>query len=342
MIKNKYIEDFYEEVCQNLEGIYKIVIEPGRDINKSWIEIDSVKWEIEDEMKPLVENLKKNNKLTLEEKIMELYKFICVNYIYDVNVLYFFRKDRTDPENVKHIACDWYGRIIGNDWIENRKKHNRRICYEFARSYAKAINELIDNKYDLEAVIVGDIDNLHYVVGLTGRDYSLILDQDDFNSIKDLTRLKLNLTLKGIHIFRDEEQKFTKLIKEYNQDKLEELKDIDNARKLFEDNKINIIEYLKTAIKSLEEYKLDPQGYFEYIRALTESAGIEIEKVWKIDTRKISEERRHERCFYFECAEQTYLFDSIERTLEPIDIEKLDKKIFIFTPEENEYEYLGG
>lgn len=40
-----------------------------------------------------------------------------------------------------------------------------------------------------------DIENTHYVVGLTGNNYSVILDQDDFNGIKDLTRLKMGLTI---------------------------------------------------------------------------------------------------------------------------------------------------
>ena len=101
MIDNKYIDEFYEEVCDSLDGVYKIVLEPGREFDRSWIEVDSVKWEIEDIIKPLVDELKDNNSMTLEEKILEVYNFICLNYIYDVNVLYFFRKDRTDPNNVK-------------------------------------------------------------------------------------------------------------------------------------------------------------------------------------------------------------------------------------------------
>ena len=91
-----------------------------------------------------------------------------------------------------------------------RKKHNRRICYEFARFYAKAINTLIDGNNELEAFMLGLKDNTHYVVGLTGKEYSVVLDLDDFNSIKDLTRVKLGLTIKGIKILRDETGKFKK------------------------------------------------------------------------------------------------------------------------------------
>ena len=66
------------------------------------------------------------------------------------------KKDNSDLNNIKYIAVDWYGRIIDEKWKENRKKHNRRVCYEFARLYAKAINELLKDNHNLEAVMVGD------------------------------------------------------------------------------------------------------------------------------------------------------------------------------------------
>ena len=107
-----------------------------------------------------------------------------MNYVYDDNVLYFFKKDSSDPNNIKYIAVDWYGRIIDKKWKENRKNHNRRVCYEFARFYAKAINEMLIGNDNCEAFMLGDKENLHYVVGLTGNEYSIILDPDDFNNIK--------------------------------------------------------------------------------------------------------------------------------------------------------------
>ena len=155
-MSDKHIKQLYKEVCNQLEGNYKIILEPGRNLTEEWIEYDCVKWEIEEQMIKLVEKLKRNEKSSFEDKVIEIYKFICLNYIYDDNVLFFFRKDISDPENVKYIAVDWYGRIIGKEWIENRKKHNRRICYEFSRFYAKAINDLLDNTEEMEAVIVGD------------------------------------------------------------------------------------------------------------------------------------------------------------------------------------------
>ena len=140
-MNDEYIKNFYKEVNQALEGNYKIILEPGRNLTEDWIEYDPVKWEVEEPIQNLVEKLLKENKLSLEEKILCIYKFICLNYIYDDNVLYFFKRDTSDINNIKYIAVDWYGRIIDEKWKENRKKHNRRVCYEFARFYAKAINE---------------------------------------------------------------------------------------------------------------------------------------------------------------------------------------------------------
>src|SRR5699024_4304532 len=137
-MQDKYIKKFYDEVFQNLDGDYKIILEPNRNLKEDWIEYDTVKWEIEDRIKEFVNTLLKNKSLNLEEKIIKVYEFICMNYIYDANVLYFFKRDESDPTNIKYIAVDWYGRVVGQDWLEKRKNHNRRICYEFSRFYAKA------------------------------------------------------------------------------------------------------------------------------------------------------------------------------------------------------------
>ena len=339
-MQDKYIKKFYEEVCQSLDGDYKIVLEPGRKLNEDWIEYDTVKWEIEDKMKDLIDNLQENKSLSLEEKIIKVYEFICLNYIYDANVLYFFKRDESDPENVKYIAVDWYGRVVGQDWIERRKNHDRRICYEFSRFYAKAINLLIDknSESEVEALILGDRENTHYVVGVTGKDYSVILDPDDFNSIKDLTRLKMGLTIKGIHILRDEKGIFKNVVNEFNKGRLDELKEIDEAKANLKDK--DFIAYINEAIKAVNKYNIDPQGFFEYIRSLIEESGIKIEKIWKED--KKAKEKRYERCLYFEFNNKTYLLDSINKDLSIINLDDLDRNLFVFAPSKNQYKYYGG
>lgn len=337
-MQDKYIKNFYDEVCQNLDGDYKIILEPTRNLNEDWIEYDTVKWKLEDKMKEIIDTLLKNKSITLEEKIIKVYEFICMNYVYDANVLYFFKRDETDPENIKYIAVDWYGRVVDKDWIEKRKKHNRRICYEFSRFYAKAINILIDGESDLEAVMLGDKENTHYVVGLTGREYSVILDPDDFNSIKDLTRLKMGLTIKGIHILRDEKGIFRNVVEQFNQGKSVELKEIEEAKKNLKDR--DFIMYINETIKVINQYNIDPQGFFEYIRFLIEEAGIKTEKVWKED--KEANEKRYERCLIFEFNNKTYLLDSINKNLSIVDLDDIDRNLFIFKSSEHQYKYYGG
>ena len=337
-MSDKYVKEFYKEMSQTLEGEYKIVLEPNIELTEDWIEYDQVKWELEEPIQNLVNKLSKDNTLSLEEKILELYKYICLNYIYDDNVLFFFRRDTTDIDNIKYIAVDWYGRIIDDKWKENRKKHNRRVCYEFARFYAKAINELTNKEDDLEAFMVGDKENTHYVVGLTGKEYSVILDVDDFNSIKDLTRLKLGLKIKGIKILRDDVGKFQKAVDKFNKDKLENLAEVEEAKKDLKEK--NIIEYFNKIVDILRTYNIDSQGFMEYMRAIIEQEEIEIEKIWK--EIKGGPEKRYVRCLTFNLDGKTYLLDSVLQKLNEINKEDFDKKQFIFNPEENEYPYYGG
>ena len=337
-MKDEYIKKFYKEICENFEGDYKIILEPPRELNEDWIEYDQVKWEMEEPIKNLVNTLIKDNSLSFEEKLLSIYKFICLNYIYDVNVLYFFKRDTSDINNIKYIAVDWYGRIVGQKWIENRKKHNRRVCYEFARFYAKAINELLGGKDNLEAVMVGDKENLHYFVGLTGKDYSITLDLDDFNSIKDLTRLKLGLTIKGIKILRDESNKFKKALDKFNEGRPDELSEVKEIQNNFDGN--DVIKYLNDIIDIFRKYNIDAQGFFEYMRSKIEKQGIEIEKIWK--EVKGASEKRYVRCLLFNYNSNSYLLDSLEQTLNKVNREDIDKKVFVFNPEENEFPYYGG
>lgn len=337
-MRDEYIKKFYDEISQELEGDYKIILEPNRELKEDWIEYDQVKWEMDEPLQNLVTKLLKEKSMNFEDKVLEIYKYICLNYIYDDNVLYFFKKDLSDINNIKYIAVDWYGRIVGDKWKENRKKHNRRICYEFSRFYAKAINELLEGNDSLEAFMFGDKENLHYVVGLTGEEYSVILDLDNFNNIKDLTRVKLGLKIKGIKILRDNSGKFQKAVDKFNKDKKDELTEIEEAQKNLKDK--NLIEYFKSVVKTLNSYQIDSQGFCEYIKAIVENEGIEVEKVWK--EVKGADEKRYAKCIIFDFESKTYLVDSVDKEMSIINKEDLDKKIFIFNPEENEYPYYGG
>lgn len=337
-MSDEYIKKFYNEVNESLEGNYKIILEPNRNLTDEWIEYDQVKWELDESLQKLVNTLLEEDTIDFEEKVLIIYKYICLNYVYDDNVLYFFKKDSSDPNNIKYIAVDWYGRIIDKKWKENRKNHNRRVCYEFARFYAKAINEMLIGNDNCEAFMLGDKENLHYVVGLTGNEYSIILDPDDFNNIKDLTRLKLGLAINGIKILRDNSGKFQKAVDKFNQDKKNELPEVEKTRENLKDG--NFIEYFKSVVEILKSYNIDSQGFYEYMKSIVEQEEIETEKVWK----KINgdNEKRYARCSIFNLDSKTYLLDSVDKTLSIINNENLDKDTFVFNPEENEYPYYGG
>lgn len=337
-MSDEYIKKFYNEVNESLEGDYKIILEPNRNLTDEWIEYDQVKWELDESLQKLVNTLLEEDTIDFEEKVLIIYKYICLNYVYDDNVLYFFKKDSSDQNNIKYIAVDWYGRIIDKKWKENRKNHNRRVCYEFARFYAKAINEMLIGNDNCEAFMLGDKENLHYVVGLTGNEYSIILDPDDFNNIKDLTRLKLGLAINGIKVLRDNSGKFQKAVDKFNQDKKNELPEVEKTRENLKDG--NFIEYFKSVVEILKSYNIDSQGFYEYMKSIVEQEEIETEKVWK----KINgdNEKRYARCSIFNLDSKTYLLDSVDKTLSIINNENLDKDTFVFNPEENEYPYYGG
>ena len=77
-MRDEYIYKFYDEVNQVLEGDYKIILEPNRDVQEDWIEYDQVKWKMEEGISKLVERLLKESSMSFEEKILEVYKYIYV------------------------------------------------------------------------------------------------------------------------------------------------------------------------------------------------------------------------------------------------------------------------
>ena len=331
-MNKKYIERLYKEVEEQLDEEYKVVLEPSTNIKEDYVELDCINWELEDTMVELVDSLKNNNKLTLEEKILEVYKFICLNYIYDDNVLFFFKKRKDDEGNTYYIAVDWYGRIIDKNWIEKRKTHNRRICYEFSRFFAKAINILIGNRDDIESFIIGLKDNTHYVTVISGEDYSAILDLDDFNKIKDLTRLKTGLTLDGIRILRDDKNILRNTIDKFNESRKQTLIEKGNIKEK--------IEYFNKAINTIKEYNLDSQGFNEIMKKIIEDEKIDTDRLWKLEAEV--PEKRYVRCIGFEYESKKYIVDSVLKKMFCENDPDYDETSYIINPEEQFYEYYGG
>jgi len=166
-------------------------------------------------------------------------------------------------------------------------------------------------KGETEAFMLGDKENLHYVVGLTGKEYSIILDLDDFNSIKDLTRLKMGLSIKGIKILRDEFTTDAEFIKRFECE-------AQAAASLTK----NTIEYFNRIIEILNSYNIDSQGFCEYMRTIIEGEEIQIEKVWREVKGNI--EKRYSRCLTFDFNSKTYLLDSVDKTLKEVNKEAIN------------------
>ena len=54
-MSDKYIKPLYDEICKFLDGEYKIILESNRNLNEEWIEYDSVKWEMEENIENINE-----------------------------------------------------------------------------------------------------------------------------------------------------------------------------------------------------------------------------------------------------------------------------------------------
>ena len=195
-----------------------IVLNPGEaydyvDVPDDNIVYDEVKWDIPDDIQTLVNKLSKNTGISNEEKILIIYEKLCKDYVYDDNLLSYIQK----LDYRSFSLPDSYGRSINEEWIKNRQEHNRRVCYEVSRYLAKALQELFKDAKDYGVTILWDKSLTHYFVALTCNDYSVTLDLDDFDNIKDLTRLKTGLTAEGIVVLEDKKYKFTDALEKFNE-----------------------------------------------------------------------------------------------------------------------------
>lgn len=261
------------------------------DINDMSISLDKADWKVPEKLQQTVDALSKNSSYTPEEKILLLYQKASEEYIYDDNVLSYMRKIEDDI----FALPDWYGRDIDENWEKNREGHNRRVCYEISRYLSKSLLEIFKDKSDMGVCILYYEDLTHYFIGLTCSDYDLTLDLDNFDNIKDLTRLKTNLTLNGINILKDRSGKFTNALNIYNQNKHKyAIKSISKDIKTFsfsstQDGDImeslegNASFFAKAVHVLKEKYNIDSQGMYEYMKEIIDikSGSKSRKKVWK-------------------------------------------------------------
>ncbi len=303
---------------------------------------DKAEWKIPGEIRTFVDELSQNSQLSQEEKILSIYKELCKKYVYDDNLISYIQKIDDDS----YTLPDWYGRDVDQEWKKNREQHNRRVCYEVSRYLAKSLIELFKDNEDLNVSILWDKGLTHYFVGLTCSEYSITLDIDDFNDIKDLTRLKTGLTAEGIVILEDKNGKFRSALDKFNEGrskdairKMEnETNDTAFANPDSESQNLGAsddIIFLRNTIEILrDKYNIDSQGLYEYMKEIVDiKLGPKArKKVWKQIKGKNSEETRYIRCLILDIDGQKYIIDVDSALLRPFDKDELEREDRNFIP----------
>ena len=330
----KKLSKFNKLLSTRSQRKHTIVLDPNgkyKNIEQLGEEIvyDKDEWKIPDNVSTWINELEKKDSFNTEEKILLLYQKLCKDYTYDDNLISYIKKSDDDT----FLLPDWYGRDTDPKWEENRKQHNRRVCFELSRYLATSLNELLKNKEGYNVCILWDKGLTHYYVALTSKEYSITLDLDDFNNIKDLTRLKTGLTAEGIKVWEDENDKFKKTLDNFNSKKskysIEKIDEDIKSQDLGEENVPEEIDFLNNAIKVLiEKYDIDSQGVFEYMKEIIDiKHGPEKrKKVWKRIEGKDEKSTRHIRCLLFNFKDKKYLIDGDKGILRSFDDKEFEEK----------------
>lgn len=251
----------------------KVNPEETQEIDNSRIKKDYVLWKEDDDT--LFFELCKDEgfeQLSTIEKILKIHFGVCKNFVFD-DFCYFLGSYNKE-KNICTIDSK-YGRNPNLVWRENRKKHNRRICYELSRYMAVRLKQFIKEESDI--FLVSDEYETHYATAYVCDDFMIIIDTDDYWKGADLNRVKLGIEIKGITIVSDEKN----IVKE----KLDEINKTRKSKKEFqqeiendavEKSKIEWINILLEKIKILGN-----DGIFKYMCTILEMKGYEPKKIWE-------------------------------------------------------------
>lgn len=251
----------------------KVNPEETQEIDNSKIKKDYVLWKEDDDT--LFFELCKDEgfeQLSTIEKILKIHFGVCKNFVFD-DFCYFLGSYNKE-KNICTIDSK-YGRNPNLVWRENRKKHNRRICYELSRYMAVRLKQFIKEESDI--FLVSDEYETHYAAAYVCDDFMIIIDTDDYWKGADLNRVKLGIEIKGITIVSDEKS----IVKE----KLDEINKTRKSKKEFqqeiendavEKSKIEWINILLEKIKILGN-----DGIFKYMCTILEMKGYEPKKIWE-------------------------------------------------------------
>ena len=323
-----------EEKCNDIDNFDENII------------YDEVIWKMPDDIETLVNQLSQNTQLSNEDKILIIYEKLCKDYVYDDNLISYIKKVDDDS----FALPDWYGRDVDDDFEKNREQHNRRVCYEVSRYLAKALSKLFKEKEDYNVTILWDKSLTHYFVALTCNDYSITLDLDDFDNIKDLTRVKTGLTAEGIVILDDKKGKFNVALDKFNEGRSRDaIKKIEHDIVYYNDDSSAATEiqnpdqleenddivFLRNAIEILKDkYNIDSQGLYEYIKEIVDiKLGPESrKKVWKEIKGNDNKATRYIRCLILNLANQKYIIDVDKMLLRQFDTAEFESPGTDFIP----------
>ncbi len=253
----------------------KIKINPdeAEEINNSEIKKDYVYWKEDDDS--IFEELCKDKKfeqLPTIEKILKIHYLMCRYFVFD-DFCYFLGQYNKE-KNICTIDSR-YGRNPNSVWRENRKKHNRRICYELSRYMAVRLKQFVKEEADI--FLVSDEYETHYATAYVCDDFMIIIDTDDYWKGADLNRVKLGLEIKGITIVSDEKN----IVKE----KLDEINKTRKSKKEFEKEieddptEKSRIEWIDILLEKIKIVGND--GIFKYMHTILEMKGYEPKKIWE-------------------------------------------------------------
>ena len=298
---------------------------------------DKVDWKIPEKIRQTIDELSQNSQLSDEDKILTIFERVCKEYVYDDNLISYIQKIDDDSYDLP----DWYGRDVGQEWEEKRDEHNRRVCYEVSRYLAKSLMELFKNNDDIDVCILWDKGHTHYFVGLTSSKYNITLDTDDFNNIKDFTRIKAGLTAQGIVILEDNNREFEYALDRFNEHRSKEaIKSIESQmsnniatssvsekeENFDSTNTFENILFLQNAIEILKgKYNIDSQGLFEYMKEIVDiRLGPESrKKIWKRLNKDSAKSIRYIRCLLLDIDGQKHILDVDKMLLREFDEEEL-------------------
>ncbi len=198
-----------------------------------------------------------------------------------------------------------------------------------SRYLAKSLIESFKDNENVYVCIFWDKSLTHYYVGLTCNEYSLTLDLDNLDNIKDLTRIKTGLTAEGIVILEDSTGKFKTALDKFNtgrtsdaMKKIEESQpqpNFQNVNNSPEIKELSDIIFLSNAIQILKngDTPIDSQGLFEYLKEIVDiKFGPETrKKIWKEIAGTHSENNRYIRCLVVTLNQHQYLIDVDEECI---------------------------